>query len=255
MDKSKNGIFYLGTSNITLPGNRQSFPEYFQNKSRLHYYSSLFNSLEVNACFYKLPKPATIEKWVTDTPPGFCFTLKLWKEITHAKQLVFAAENIRFFMNMAVAAGIKKGCLLVQFPGKIDLDYFGQVENILEIIQQENAANEWKIAVEFRHASWYAGETYELLHQYHATLVLHDMPASKNLALTGHFPFLYYRFHGPAGDYRGSYSNDFLEQQAAIISSGLKAGKDVYAYFNNTAGNAFENALQLRKLVEANAGL
>ncbi|RZK61409.1 MAG: DUF72 domain-containing protein, partial [Pedobacter sp.] len=51
----------IGTSNIVIPGNKQSFPEEFHHKSRLYYYSSLFNTLEVNSSFYKVPMQSTFE--------------------------------------------------------------------------------------------------------------------------------------------------------------------------------------------------
>ncbi len=75
------------------------------------------------------------------------------------------------------------------------------------------------------------------------------MPKSKNLEFNEAVGFIYFRFHGPKGDYRGSYSIEFLEEQAEKIESLLHDGKDVYAYFNNTMGNAFENAMSLKAMV------
>src|SRR5436189_2941165 len=124
------GIFRTGTSNIVVPGNKQSYPAVFQGKSRLNYYSSFFNSLEVNSSFYKVPKPATFEKWSHDVPEDFKFTVKLWKEITHVKELKTNLASIEMFLNAADRLGNKKACLLVQFPGKITVEYYNQVENI-----------------------------------------------------------------------------------------------------------------------------
>ena len=59
------------------------------------------------------------------------------------------------------------------------------------------------------------------------------------------------RFHGPTGNYRDSYSHHVLDEKAEQIREYLKTGKDVYVYFNNTAGNAFENARYLQsKLIK-----
>ncbi|MCW3111159.1 MAG: hypothetical protein JWQ09_5665, partial [Segetibacter sp.] len=80
--------------------------------------------------------------------------------------------------------------------------------------------------------------------------VLHDMPKSTNLVLNEAAKFNYFRFHGPKGDYRGNYSNDFLREQSEKIRKSLNDGMDVYAYFNNTMGNAFENAVSLKAMVE-----
>src|SRR5437762_5817372 len=161
--RSGKGIFRTGTSNIVVPGNKQSYPAAFQEKSRLNYYSSFFNSLEINSSFYKVPMPATFEKWSHDVPENFRFTVKLWKEITHVKELKTDLASIDFFLNAADRLGDKKACLLIQFPGKITVEYYRQVEMILDKIRESDKENKWKIAVEFRHASWYIAETFEMM--------------------------------------------------------------------------------------------
>ena len=250
MGKQKIGTLRIGTSNIVLPGNKQSFPQAFHDKSRLNYYASLFNTLEVNSSFSKVPMPATFEKWSQDVPGDFQFTIKLWKEITHVKELEIDLNNIDHFLKAANRIGDKKGCLLIQFPGKIHLDYYQQVEKILQRIKQFDPLHPWRLAIEFRNASWYVNETLELLDEYGASLVLHDIPKGKNASLNKKAAFIYTRYHGSAGDYRGSYSDDFLLQEANKINNWLNAGKNVYAYFNNTIGSAFENARVLMGMIK-----
>jgi uncharacterized protein YecE (DUF72 family) len=242
-------LCFIGTSGIALPGNRQSAPAEFQLKSRLHYYSTLFNSIEINSSFYKIPMPATFAKWSKDVNENFSFTLKLWKEITHVKNLNFQLKDIDRFINSAEHIGHKKGSILIQFPGKITLDYFNSIELILKRMAELDPGNDWQKAFEFRHPSWYVGETYELLHEQDATVVLQDIPKSKNFNIRGNAPFYYFRFHGPKGDYRGSYSQEFLKEKSGVIRELLSNGKKVFAYFNNTAGNAFENAFSLQTLI------
>ncbi len=243
------GISRIGTSNIVVPGNRQSYPPAFEGKSRLHYYSSFFNSLEINSSFYKLPMPSTFEKWANDVPASFRFTVKLSKEITHAKELKADLALIENFLNAAGKLGEKKACLLIQFPGKITVEYFSQVEDILKKVKENDKGGKWKIAVEFRHASWYIAETFELIDSYKASVVIHDIPKGRNSEVNKNARFVFIRFHGPTGDYRGSYSREQLETYAVKIRSWLKQGKDVYAYFNNTIGSAFENARELQEML------
>ena len=81
------GIIRIGTSNGYMPGNKFTFPPEYRLKSRLHFYSTLFNTVEVNTCFYKTPLRSTYEKWAKDVPEDFQFTLKLSKDITHVKEL------------------------------------------------------------------------------------------------------------------------------------------------------------------------
>jgi uncharacterized protein YecE (DUF72 family) len=250
MTKLKHGSLMIGTSNIVVPGNKLSFPPEFQNKSRLHYYSTLFNSVELNTTFYKLPMAATFEKWSRDVPAGFRFSIKLWKGITHQKGLQFNAADIDLFLKRAASLNDKKGSLLLQFPGKITLEYFNKVEEILKAIINSDYANGWKPAVEFRNISWNTGETFELLDAYNACIVLHDHPKAKNNELNKTAGLVYIRYHGPTGDYKGSYSQKFLTQQAEKIAAWREQGKNVYVYFNNTAGDAFENARTLKALIE-----
>lgn len=243
------GHSFIGTSNIALPGTKQNFPEVFKQKSRLHYYSSLFNSLEVNSSFYKVPMMTTFEKWTREVPEDFRFTLKIWREISHVKELNMGADRIHHFLKAAAGVGAKKGCLLLQFPGKISLEYFSQVEFILENLHQEDPTLHWPIAVEFRNPSWYVSESLELLNEYGASLVMHDMPKAHNGVFNKKARELYLRFHGPEGNYGGSYNIATLREKATSIIEWKRKGKNVYAYFNNTMGSAFEDAQTLQQLV------
>jgi uncharacterized protein YecE (DUF72 family) len=244
------GILRIGTSGIVVPGNKQSFPAEFQHKSRLNYYASLFNTLEINSSFYKLHKASTFERWSLDVPETFRFTVKLWKEITHVKELNIRLENIDEFFTAASQVGNKKGCLLVQFPAGITNGCIKQVEQILQRLHQPDHESKWCKAIEFRSITWYNTETCHLLDNYNASMVLHDMPKSKNSEVNKGAKFIYIRYHGPTGDYKGSYSIEFLKEQAGKIGSFLNQGKDVYVYFNNTMGNAFENAMSLKAMFE-----
>lgn len=244
--RNSTGTARIGTSNGHMPGNKSSFPPEYRLRSRLHYYSSIFNTIEVNSCFYKTPQRSTYEKWVLDVPGDFEFTLKLSRDITHAKDLRYDLSCMETFLRSATGTGNKKGCLLIQFPGKISIEHFNQAEQVLEQLQVHDPLHEWRIAVEFRNESWYIAETAELLNEYKAAMVLHDFSKAKISRAAVNTNFVYMRFHGPTGNYRDSYSDHALDGKAEQAREYLKEGKDVYAYFNNTAGNAFENARYLQ---------
>jgi uncharacterized protein YecE (DUF72 family) len=249
--KKAQGKLYVGTSNIVIPGPKSGFPEAYQQTSRLFYYARLFNSVELNATFYKTPRAVTFEKWAAEVPDNFRFSVKLTREATHAKGLKFNADDIIKLMDASLSMGSTMGCLLIQFPGKINLDYFEQVEGMLETLAEREYFEHWKPAIEFRDASWYTRETQELLDEFKASLVVHDIPKSIITEPNDNAPFVYLRFHGEMGDYRGSYSDEALEGYARRIRKWRAAGKDVYAYFNNTVGDAFQNAHTLKRLCSA----
>jgi uncharacterized protein YecE (DUF72 family) len=242
------GRVWIGTSNIVVPGPKKDFPENFQSSSRLTYYGSLFNTLEVNSSFYKVPLPATFERWSAEVPGEFKFTVKLWKQVTHVKYLKYRLQDIDFFMkSVNQLSPSKKGCLLVQFPASITAEYSKKLERILQRIQQRDPERQWSKCIEFRHKSWYNDKAYALLNKYNAALVLHDMPASRIKTTQSPVVFVNLRFHGIKGDYRGSYPPELLQQYAGKIKKWTKQGKDVYAYFNNTMGDAFGNARLLQE--------
>ncbi|MBA2422067.1 MAG: DUF72 domain-containing protein, partial [Chitinophagales bacterium] len=85
------------------------YPPEFQGKSRLTYYASLFNSVEINSSFYKNPKISTIIKWAESVPDNFQFTFKLSKDITHSKGLDFNHEDVDRFIEAIAHVGNKKG--------------------------------------------------------------------------------------------------------------------------------------------------
>src|SRR5205823_6010626 len=113
---------------------------------------SLFNSVEVNSTFYKLPMAKTVAKWATEVPNHFRFTFKLWQEITHQKGLNFDPDLIHRFMQVIDQAGDKKGCLLIQFPPSTSINLH-QLHILLQEISQADPGHVWKIAVEFRNRS------------------------------------------------------------------------------------------------------
>lgn len=239
--------FYSGTSNIVLPIKQTEYPPAFKGASRLSYYASLFSSLEVNSSFYKIPRPATVAAWRESVPAHFTFTFKVPKTVTHAKGLQFGAEELERFAETVAQAGDKKGCLLIQLPPSATSEKQEELEGILEGLR--NDAKGWRIAVEFRHNSWYNSTVYRLLQSVGAGMVEQDMPKAPTPPVSIAEDFHYLRFHGPDGDYRGSYDAAFLRHHAKRIANWLRKGKDVYAYFNNTAGNAYENLQTLNAMV------
>lgn len=241
--------FYSGTSNLVSPLKRSEYPVEFSGASRLTYYASLFSSVEINASFYRLPKAATVEKWGKSVPDDFRFTFKAPKGVTHAKDLQFNSEELELFAETVESVGDKKGCLLVQLPPKVSREKEEELTGLLECLSDN--AEGWKIAVEFRHPSWYNRSVYRLLQGYGAAMVEHDLPQSATPKIEVAESFMYLRFHGPESAYRGSYADAVLDGYANRIAGWLKDGKEVYVYFNNTMGDALGNLRTLNRRVNA----
>ena len=241
--------FYSGISGLQLPIPKYLYPPPYQDSSRLTYYASLFNSIEFNSTFYKLPKAATVSNWAQSVPENFRFTFKLWKQVTHNKGFEFDEGDVELFMNVVSAVGEKKGCLLIQFPPSLGKEYIMQLDRLLSSIKRLDPGSTWKVAVEFRNSSWYHQGTYELLELHHAAMVRQDIPKSATPAVESDANFEYIRFHGPTGNYRDGYDEDFLYEYAGYISEWVEGGKTVYVYFNNTMGDALVNLKTLNSFV------
>jgi uncharacterized protein YecE (DUF72 family) len=246
-----NRTFFSGTSGLVLPIPQSLYPPDFQGKSRLTYYSSLFNSLEINSSFYKIPKASTVSKWAESVPDSFQFTFKLSKTITHAKGLNFNPDDIGEFLQIISAVGRKKGCLLIQFPPALRVENLRQLQKLLAHLRAKMQDNMWKVAVEFRNSSWYNENVYELLDEHNVSLVIHDLPASATPLTESTVRFRYWRFHGPGGKYRGSYPDDFLHEHAQQMGEWISEGKEIYFYFNNTMGDAVKNLQTLDSFLQS----
>ncbi len=242
--------YFGGLSGLVLDIPKYLFPPPFQDASRLTYYASLFNSIEINTSFYKLPRSVTVQKWVESVPANFRFTFKLWRQITHNNGFAFEQKDVEDFMRSISPAADKKGCLLIQTPPRMGREGLARLELLLSTIRTCDAG-QWPIAVEFRNKSWYHEQVYLLLEKYHSGLVIHDIPKSSTPLIDHEEDFIYLRFHGPKGDYRHSYDDFFLAEYASYIKEWMENNKTVYVYFNNTIGDAFINLKTLNKMLTA----
>ena len=246
MEPATFGALFFGMSGIVLPTPKYNFPFEFQNSSRLTYYSSLFNSIEINRSFYVLPRAKTLSRWYTEVPATFKFTFKLLKQITHSTGFQFRDSDVMEFMQTISNVREKRGCILIQFAASMKIDHADQLERLLSLIQMYNENNAWHVVIEFRDNSWYTEGIYDLMNHFSTTIVVHDKPGAPPVNIELKSKIKYLRFHGPRGDYRGSYDDAILHEYATYIQEWRETGNLVFVYFNNTNGDAYNN---LRKLI------
>jgi uncharacterized protein YecE (DUF72 family) len=247
---SETGSLYLGTSGLVLPyRNRQDYPPELEGQSRIAVYGKFFNSIEVNSIFYKLPRTATVAQWAGSVGKDFRFTFKLWKQITHSPGLNFSEPDLDQYFKVIDGAGEKRGSILVQFPASVKPPLFKKVDSLLANLQERNLG-QWAIAVEFRSSLWYTGQTYDMLNAYNAAIVFHDKSDSESPQPELDASNVYLRFHGPGGNYKGSYDQGLLYEYAGYVAEWLAAGKTVYVYFNNTMGAALDNLRTLERFLK-----
>jgi uncharacterized protein YecE (DUF72 family) len=208
----------------------------------LAHYATLFDTVEVNATFYRLPTRKAVAGWVEQTPRHFVFALKASRYLTHIKRLTGLEDGVaRFSERLEPLLGTPKmGPVLWQLPAT-----FHRNDERLESALETLPAG--RHCFEFRHESWFADDVYELLRQRGVALVIGDDPRRpfQTHELTADWTFV--RFHRGRRGRNGNYSDRELEQWAHRIE-GWRERIDVYAYFNNDwEGYAVKNGLSLRR--------
>lgn len=233
------------------------YPDDLPSTQWLSRYAGVFDTVEVNSTFYRLPEASSFADWRRQTPSDFLMAVKASRYLTHLKRLREPQEPIARLLERARALGPKLGPVLYQLPGHLHRD-LDRLETFLAAlpprIESDRRAPRRRLrlqhVVEFRHPSWYVPDTFALLEQYGVALCLHDKLGSA-IAEPVLGPCFYVRFHGTSGHYRGSYDERTLERWAARLVEQATDGRRVYAYFNNDPDAvATENALTLRHQVE-----
>lgn len=234
---------FIGTSGWIYPHWRTRFyPGNLPPSQWLRYYSSFFDTVEINNSFYRLPDQHVFQKWAGETGDDFIFSVKASRYLTHMKKLKDPADPLnRILANSAALAG-KRGPILYQLPPNWRANY-DRLEGLLQMLPQSQ-----RHVFEFRDDSWQNKEIWELLSRYNAGCCIMDAPGLLT-HLTTTSDFSYIRMH--SGENEGDYSQPQLRKWAEIIK-GLLAKGDVYIYFNNdqngyAIGNAMDMGAYLRE--------
>jgi uncharacterized protein YecE (DUF72 family) len=240
------GLF-IGCSGFTYPHWRGRFyPEKLPQAQWFDYYCSVFSSVELNVTFYRLLKPETFDRWRRKSPPGFSFSVKGSRFITHVKRLIDPEEPLERFFDGALRLEEKLRAVLWQFPPGFGRDT-ARLERFLATLERYPVRN----TLEFRDESWCTEEIFDLCRKARAALCMADWPAFiTDLPVTA--DFVYIRRHGRGGGYASRYSLDELKSDARRIRIYLEEGRDVHIYFNNDIhAYATENARELIGFLEA----
>jgi uncharacterized protein YecE (DUF72 family) len=216
------------------------YPEKMPSTKWLQFYTTHFNTLELNVSFYRFPTPAMLQGWYDNTPPGFIFSVKAPRSITHFKKFLGTERMISDFYNLA-GEGLKEklGCVLFQLPP----NFVYTPERLRRITQQLDLG--YTNVLEFRHQSWWLPAVYKELAKKNIAFcgMSHpDFPAE----VIGNTKVLYYRMHGDTQLYASDYSEAQLDDLYHTIL-GMQHLKQAFVYFNNDIhGFAVKNAAYLK---------
>lgn len=203
------------------------YPEQLPQRSWFAHYATLFDTVEINNTFYRLPPPSTVDGWAAQAPAGFVYSVKVGQFGSHRMKLRDAATWLPNHL-VVERLGAALGPCLLQLPPRWPRN-LERLEGFLAA-----APRHLRWAVELREPSWVHDDTFALLQRYGAALCIHDLlpkhPWERTTSWT------YVRFHGPDALHRkywGRYGGTRLWRAADRLSAWLDEGCDVYAYFNN----------------------
>ena len=229
----------IGTAGWSVP------PQPKREETRLYRYSRIFSCVEINSTFYRSHLLATWKRWAAETPPGFQFSIKAPKTITHTAKLRDTELLLEAFFEQIMPLREKKGPVLFQLPPSLAFDS-GLVENFLISVRK---LYQTEAVLEPRHSSWFNPAANALLQKYKIARVAADPPQGGPEACEpgGNTGLTYYRLHGSPRIYYSNYLDGFLYSMAAKIS----ADENTWVIFDNTAvAHAYSNALQLQTIAK-----
>lgn len=236
---------HIGTSGWQYRHWKRAFyPEGLPQSAWLEHYSERFATVEVNNTFYRLPEAKTFEEWAARTPAGFVFALKASRYLTHLRRLRDPKEPVRMFMERAERLGAKLGPILLQLPPNLKADR----ELLLAALGTFPVSV--RVAVEFRHDSWFEEQVRAVIEKAGAALCLADSPSRKT-PLWRTAEWTYVRFHEGRATPNPCYGRKALDGWASRLAAEWGDGADIYAYFNNdTRACALRDAGVFSRAVE-----
>ncbi len=266
----------IGISGWTYGGWRGVwYPKGLAQYRELEFASRRHNTIEINGSFYSLQRPSAYESWYRETPPGFTFSVKGPRFVTHMKKLRDVRVPVaNFFGSGVLALREKLGPILWQFPPNFGWNE-GRFREFFELLPkrtdeaaemaklhddklkhgvyaQTDAARPIRYCVEIRHPTFLVPEFFALLREYNIAFVFADTARRWPYAEDLTADFVYVRLHGDEQLYVSGYSPSALDWWATRIRLWAKgkaapdaplvsksrtkpAAREVYVYFDNDA--------------------
>lgn len=243
------GAVRIGISGWRYAGWRGVFyPDGLAQRRELEFASRALRSIELNGSFYSLQRPEHYARWYAETPPGFMFSVKGGRYITHIRRLQDVRTPLaNFFASGVLALREKLGPLLWQFPPSMKFDG-ERFEAFLALLPRDTATaaalarahSEWmqgrsafevdenrplRHAVEIRHESFCDATFVRLLRTHAVALVVADSPAKWPYLEDVTADFMYLRLHGDAALYASGYTDAALDRWAQRIERWREGGE------------------------------
>jgi len=212
---------HVGTSGYNYPEWRGTFyPPAFAASKMFAYYAERFQTVEINYTFYRMPTAKLTGGWRDQAPPGFSYTLKAPRRITHEQKLKGSEDTLRAFTEAARALESHLGTLLFQLPPTFKADP-ARLDAFLKLLP-----GNLRTAFEFRHDSWLTDDVFGLLRSHHAALCIADFgDKTTPLQATARHGYLRLRDEG--------YQPADLDAWADRVAAQAGVWDDAFVYFKH----------------------
>jgi uncharacterized protein YecE (DUF72 family) len=211
----------VGTSGYNFPEWRGNFyPPKLASAKWLEYYAQQLGTVEINYSFYRMPNAKTIDGWNAATPESFTFVLKAPQRITHIARLRNIDEPLRIFLEVIRKLNAKLGAVLFQLPP----NYKKDLSRLGDLLTQ--FPTDVRAACEFRHASWWSDDVYDLLRSTNTALCIADTEAGTTpLVATANFGYIRLRDEG--------YDEAGLREWMTKVQALGSAWTDAFIFFKH----------------------
>jgi len=225
------------------------YPKGLPAKDYLKFYSKVFDCVEIDSSFYRIPNAFAVNQWRNATPSSFLFSPKLPKKITHENKLKDSDSTLLYFYSVVNKLKDKLGPIAIQLPPSVKLA--SHMDIMKDFIAK--LSPEFRHAVEFRHKSWFTPEVYALLRKSNIAMVWSlnqyvETPAEVTA------DFIYVRLVGDREltEFSGvqkDRSEDMKRWASAVRETSGKF-ESGYIFFNNHfAGFSPESSNEFRRLL------
>lgn len=248
--------YYIGCSGWSYTAWQGPFyPHNMENSSWLHYYSRVFDYVEIDSSFYRVPNVFMVNNWSKKTPKDFKFTAKFPKVITHEKRLKEVDEELVLFFEAIGGLSDKILALLIQLPPSLQIKE--GLDNLRELVPQLD--NRFRYAIEVRHRSWFQDLAYSFFSNNDLCLVWSQLDEIKTPPIVT-TDFLYLRLVGDrtieedfgrkqidriAEMRKWSRNIKRVQEEEERVKLGIVAANNHYAGFGPSTVNIFRGILGL----------
>jgi uncharacterized protein YecE (DUF72 family) len=208
------------------------YPKSTKSAQFLTEYAKHFDTVEVDATFYRNPSKDTLLKWRAQTPEQFLFSAKFPRRITHQKMLVDCEEETRCFLQNMTILEDNLGPLLLQLPPQFKPERLNILKDFLATLPSDR-----RFAVEVRSKRLLQDRLHSILRQNNIALAVTDrLFTPKTVKLTADFAYM--RWEGDRTAVNGTLGKvevdrtDDIKAWADTVKSVSNKGTEVFGYFS-----------------------